>query len=113
MFNKRELKHIGKNLKDYHKRQNRDNEQMRVRCLESVFGNGNRNKIIDIKNINWKHTELLRKFGYIKRTTNIGSIFLTDKAFDDWETICQERLFNKLEKVGDVTDVRDEKQQIR
>jgi len=107
---KRDLKHIGKDLVDYRKRQNRDNEQMRVRCLESVLASGTDERIIDIKNINWKHAELLRKFGYIKRTTNIGSVFLTDKAFDDWETICQERLFNKLEKVGDVTDVRDEKQ---
>ena len=97
MFNKRDLKHIGKWTKDTLKIQNKDNEQMRVRCLESVFSNGNKERLVDIKEVNWKHIQLLRKFGYIKRLVNIGSIILTDKAFNDWDTLCQERLFSKLD----------------
>jgi hypothetical protein len=93
----RKLKHIGKRQRDILATQNRDNEQMRVRCLESVFGNGNTERLIDVKKVNWKHVELLRKFGYTERLVNIGSIILTDKAFADWDTICQERLFKKID----------------
>jgi hypothetical protein len=94
---KRNLKHIGQSLRDYKKVQNTDNEQMRVRCLESVLATGKRDKLVDIKQINPKHVELLRRFGYIKRLVNIGSLILTDKAFQDWDKICQERALSKLE----------------
>tara|TARA_R110000824_G_scaffold339547_2_gene526070 strand:+ start:162 stop:455 length:294 start_codon:yes stop_codon:yes gene_type:complete len=97
MMPKRNLKHIGQKKRDYNERQNKDNEQMRVRALESAFGNGTRRKLIDLKEINWKHAEILRKFGYVKRMVNIGSIVLTEKAFTDWDTLCQERLFKRLD----------------
>jgi len=96
----RKLVHIGKKTRDYRERQNKDNSQMRVRCLESVFAAGLNKRIIDIKNLNWKHTELLRKFGYTERLVNIGSIILTDKAFEDWDKICQARLGKKEAKDG-------------
>jgi len=96
-MHKRNLKHIGLKKKDYLNRQNKDNEQMRVRALESAFGNGTRKRLIDLKDINWKHAEILRKFGYVNTMVNVGSIALTEKAFTDWDILCQQRLFKKLD----------------
>lgn len=82
-----EFKHLGHREDEIKKRWMLDEKTLVRRAFETVFGNGKLDRRVDKKRIPPLHLQILVSKGYAKNLPNIGCCILTDKAFEDRNSI--------------------------
>ena len=83
-----EFKRLGQDRTPMKKYFMLDDESMRKRALESIYGTGKNPRKVDRKRVPLVHQEILRVCGYIVDMPNLGVLILTEKAKEDWDQIC-------------------------